>query len=70
MHPPSTLPPEGRLFMSPQEVAAALGTDPRTIRRAIAEGQIPGFKVGVNWKIPAAWLREAATGGGSNGTAA
>lgn len=63
MHPASTL-PEGRLFMSPQEVAAALGADPRTIRRAIAEGQIPGFKVGVFWKIPTAWLREVASGGG------
>jgi excisionase family DNA binding protein len=49
-----------RLFASVPEAAAILGVDPRTVRRAIADGQIPAFKVGVSWKVPTAWLRQAA----------
>ena len=49
-----------RLFVTPAEAARLLGMDPRTVRRAIAEGQIPGFKVGTSWKIPTAWLRSQA----------
>jgi excisionase family DNA binding protein len=49
-----------RLFVGVPEVAEILSSDERTVRRAIAAGQIPGFKVGVNWRVPAAWLREQA----------
>jgi hypothetical protein len=52
--------PSGRLFVTPQEVAAAFGMDERSIRRAIAAGQIPATKVGVFNQIPASWLRERA----------
>jgi excisionase family DNA binding protein len=61
--------PSERLFVSPQEVAGALGMDERTVRRAVAAGLIPGFKVGVCWRIPASWLRGAA-GLGSDGAPA
>lgn len=52
--------PEGRLFLSPAEVASLLDADPRTVRKAVQEGKIPGFKLGVYWKIPAAWVLEQA----------
>lgn len=57
---PAAVIPERRLFVSVAEAADILETDPRTVRRALQEGQIPGFKVGTFWKIPAAWLRERA----------
>jgi excisionase family DNA binding protein len=53
-----------RLFASVPEVAEILGSDPRTVRRALEAGQIPGTKVGAFWKIPTSWLRQAAEGGG------
>ena len=56
-----------QLFVSVPEAATILGVDPRTARRAIDAGQIPGFKVGVFWKVPTAWLREQARVGGGNG---
>jgi excisionase family DNA binding protein len=49
-----------QLFVSVPEAAAILGVDPRTARRAIDAGQLPGFKVGVFWKVPTAWLCERA----------
>ncbi len=49
-----------RLFLTPLEVAGALGVDPRTVRRAVAEGQIPSIRTGNKILIPAAWLNEQA----------
>lgn len=50
----------GRLFAGVPEVAEIIGADERTIRRAIAAGEIPGHRVGTKYMIPVAWLRELA----------
>jgi excisionase family DNA binding protein len=52
--------PAGRLFATTPEAAQVLRTDERTLRRALEAGQVPGFRVGVTWRIPVAWLREQA----------
>jgi excisionase family DNA binding protein len=59
-----------RLFASVQETAEVLGVDPRTVRRAVAEGQIPASHVGVRVLIPTKWLREAAQSGGGDAATA
>jgi excisionase family DNA binding protein len=68
MHSTTTL-LDSRLFLTPIEVAALFDSDPRTIRRAVQEGKIPGFKVGVFWKIPTSWVRQQAGLEGSSGAA-
>jgi excisionase family DNA binding protein len=55
-----------QLFATVPEAAVILGVDPRTLRRALDAGQIPGIKVGVFWKIPTSWLRKVAEGGGDD----
>lgn len=52
--------PPGRLFLGVPEVSAILGLDRqgRTVRRGIASGEIPGIRVGTQWHIPAAWVRQ------------
>jgi len=42
------------------DVASILGRDERTVRRAIEAGKIPAVKVGSQWSVPTAWLREQA----------
>lgn len=50
---------DGRIFASTTEVAQLLdGADTRTIRRMCEAGEIPSKRVGVQYKIPVAWLRE------------
>jgi Helix-turn-helix domain len=51
---------DGRLFATAPEVAAIFGVDIRTVRRAIADGQIPGQKIGAWWYVPAQWIRQTA----------
>lgn len=51
---------EGRLFASVPEVAVILRSDPRSIRRAIAAGDIPYTPVGPRKLIPVSWLKQAA----------
>ncbi|MFI9552361.1 helix-turn-helix domain-containing protein [Nonomuraea endophytica] len=46
-----------RLFATVPEVGRLLRADERTIRRAIADGQIPAVRLGATWRIPVAWLR-------------
>ena len=54
---------DGRLFASTTEAAAILdGLDPRTVRRAIATGEIPSRRVGNKLLVPVAWLREQVSG--------
>lgn len=36
--------------LSPEQVAAALGATPNTVRRWIREGDIPGYRVGAGTK--------------------
>lgn len=50
----------GRLFASVPEAAAILRRDPRTIRRAAGEGEIPARRVGTRWMIQTQWIRAEA----------
>ena len=54
--------PPGRLFLSVPEASAILGLDRegRTVRKAIEAGEIPATRVGPQWRIPVAWIRERA----------
>jgi excisionase family DNA binding protein len=54
--------PPGRLFLSVPEASVILGVDRegRTVRKAIASGEIPAIRVGPQWRIPVAWIREQA----------
>jgi excisionase family DNA binding protein len=54
--------PPGRLFVSVPEASAILGLDRegRTVRKAIEAGEIPAVRVGPQWRIPVAWIREQA----------
>jgi excisionase family DNA binding protein len=54
---------DGQNFASAPEVAEILGMDERSVRRAIAAGEIPATKVGARYLIPVAWLRAQASGG-------
>ena len=63
--PPPPLPAvlaDGRLFATVPEVAEILRADPRTIRRALEAGDIPGVQVGPlgRWRIPTEWVRQQA----------
>ena len=50
----------GQLFASVPEVALVLRSDPRSVRRAIAAGDIPCIPVGPRKLVPVTWLRQAA----------
>jgi excisionase family DNA binding protein len=50
----------GRDFATASETASILRCDPRTVRRSCEDGLIPGIRVGVEYRIPVAWLREQA----------
>lgn len=46
-------------MLTPADVVAEIGKDKiseRTIRRAIADGEIPGVKIRNVYLLPAAWL--------------
>lgn len=51
---------DGKLFATVPEVAAVLRSDPRSVRRAIASGDIPAVPVGPRKLVPTAWLFSAA----------
>jgi hypothetical protein len=51
----------GHMFATVPEAAAILRSDPRSIRRAIAVGQIPATKIGPRAMVPMSWLREQAS---------
>ena len=50
----------GKLFASVPEAATVLRSDPRSVRRAIAAGDIPCTRVGPRALVPVRWLREVA----------
>ena len=50
----------GKLFASVPETAVVLRSDPRSIRRAIAAGDIPCTSVGPRKLVPTSWLLKAA----------
>jgi excisionase family DNA binding protein len=47
-------------FTSVPAAAGILNMDQRTVRRAIARGEIPATRVGTDYRIPVAWLAEQA----------
>ena len=53
---------EGRLFASPAEAAAVLERDHRTVRLAMARGEVPYTRVGNRFSISVHWLRRTAEG--------
>jgi excisionase family DNA binding protein len=61
---------DGKLFAEVPEAAEILRYDPRTVRRALEAGDIPGVRVGGRWRIPTAWLREQARIGGTDAATA
>jgi excisionase family DNA binding protein len=64
------LQPPGLLTVD--EAARALGVSPRTVRRWLQAGQLPGWKVGTTWAVDALPARreEGATGAASRQTLA
>lgn len=49
------------LFYRVPAVSEILDMDGRTIRRGIEAGEIPAVRVGNAIRIPAAWVKEAAS---------
>lgn len=49
-----------RNFATVLETASVLGYDPRTVRRAIRDGEIPATRAGATYRVPVAWLRQQA----------
>lgn len=47
-------------FFGLPDAAAFLGVDPRSLRKEVAEGNIPHTKIGPRVLIPTRWLREQA----------
>ena len=45
-------------MLSVPQAARLLNCDERTIRAAIARGEIPATRVGVKWLVPTWWLRK------------
>jgi hypothetical protein len=51
---------EGQVFATVPEAAVVLRSDARSVRSAIAAGDIPAQPVGPRKLVPVAWLRRAA----------
>ena len=49
--------------MSPDDVAAALGISPATIRRWLREGAIAGVKIGRQWRVDVTLVRDKIASG-------
>ena len=49
--------------MSPKQVALSLGVTADTVRRLLGSGEMPGFKIGAQWRVteegPADYLLKA-----------
>lgn len=56
-----------RLFVTPNEAAAVLQWDVRTVRKHVRDGTIPNTKADQQYRIPAAWVREQAMLAGGPG---
>jgi excisionase family DNA binding protein len=52
--------PGERLFAKVPEAAPMLRLDVATIRHGLERGEIPGFRVGQQWRIPMSWIRQQA----------
>jgi excisionase family DNA binding protein len=51
---------DGRIFATVPETSVVFRSDERSIRRAIAAGEIPATRTGRVWRVPVAWIREQA----------
>lgn len=49
---------DGRMFLTVTEYAELARCDPRTVRRAIAAGQIPAIQISGSTRIPVPKVRE------------
>lgn len=54
----------GKEFLSADEAAELLKLHPRTIRRLLASGELPGTRLGRQWRIADATLRAFIDNGG------
>lgn len=53
----------GKDFLSADEAAEMLNLHPRTVRRLLASGDLPGVRLGRQWRISAAALKAYMEGG-------
>lgn len=51
-----------KVLFSVQETAEATGLDVKSVRAAIARGEIPGTRIGRLFKIPVWWVEEQRSG--------
>lgn len=51
----------GQDMVRASKAATKLGVHPRTVKRAIASGEIPGTRVGTLYLVNAAWLATVTT---------
>ena len=49
----------GQDMVRAAKAATKLGVHPRTVKRAITRGEIPGVRIGALYLVNAAWLAEA-----------
>lgn len=47
------------MLMTPEQAAEYLGCKPKTVRVRAARGELPGVKVGRDWRFPSEALDEA-----------
>jgi excisionase family DNA binding protein len=50
-------------FLTAEEVAERLKMHPRTVRRMLARGDIPGRRLGKGWRVSATELQKFIAGG-------
>jgi len=55
--------PDDLEYLTPEQVAAKLQVHPRTVLRLLSRGELPGQKMGRQWRISAAALRKHMEGG-------
>lgn len=53
---------QGKVLLSVDEAAAATGLDQKSVRAAVARGEIPGRRIGRLIKIPVWWVEEQRNG--------
>jgi excisionase family DNA binding protein len=53
---------QGKVLLSVEEASAATGLDQKTVRAAVARGDIPGRRIGRLIKIPVWWVEEQRVG--------
>jgi excisionase family DNA binding protein len=56
-----------KVLLSVPEAAEETGLDVKSVRAAVARGDIPGLRIGRLIKIPRYWVDQMAKGDGSTG---